>query len=166
MTTLMRRVTRRPSGPCDLAVLRQLFAESRADLLLLPADTRDVMLEMQFRAQRGACIEQHPDARRELLLLDGEVVGHLVTEIRPSHPTQAIVLLELMVRGTSRGEDIAETVLAELQHEATVTGRTFEIDPLRGGAHGSCAQAFETTQALGTTHDLGTTQPFGTTPSR
>ncbi|GAB2487996.1 GNAT family N-acetyltransferase [Jatrophihabitans fulvus] len=112
-------VERRPAEPRDTALLRDLFAESHDDLLALPPETRDLIVDMRFRALRRRHQQAHPGARRDLLVLDGIVVGQLLTaeEIATVH------LLELDVRPAYRGRGLGGRVLADLLADADATRR-------------------------------------------
>lgn len=114
---------RRPAAPRDAALLRELFAETRGDLLLQPPDTRELMIDMQFRAQRRRQQLEHPTARHEVVVVDGVALGYLVLDGDQS----TLQIVELAVRRSTRGRGIGSAVLAELIADATATGRELRL---------------------------------------
>ncbi|MDT4901750.1 MAG: hypothetical protein QOJ78_2680 [Pseudonocardiales bacterium] len=125
-------VTRRPVTFADTAFLRALFAESREDLMILPADVRDTLVDMQFRAQRRHYDEAFPLARHDLLVADGVDVGRLIVE------TSAIDvrIVDVVVQNAHRGRGIASAALAEVIAEADRERRSTRLSvwPDNGGA--------------------------------
>ncbi len=115
-------VERRLADGRDAAFLRDLFAESRDDLHLLPPDTRDVIVDMQLRAQRRAWRLEHPHARHEVLVVRGVRAGHLVT----AEDRATVHVVDLAVRPGLRGLGIGAAVLAELAADADRTRRTLQ----------------------------------------
>lgn len=112
-------VERRSAAPRDTALLRDLFAEARDDLLALPPETRDLIVDMEFRALRRRHQQAHPGANRDLLVVDAVVVGQLLTaeEIATVH------LLELDIRPAFRGRGLGGRVLTDLLADADATRR-------------------------------------------
>jgi ribosomal protein S18 acetylase RimI-like enzyme len=96
--------------PIDGEMLRALFAESRDDLAALPVDVRDVLLDLQYRAQHRSCLQHYPNARREILLLDDEPIGYLVFD--SDGPTVRVV--EICVTTRERGHGVDVVVLKDL----------------------------------------------------
>jgi ribosomal protein S18 acetylase RimI-like enzyme len=102
-------VTRRTADLSDDAFARELFATSRLDLAVLPAQVRDPLLDMQFRAQRLQYAESFPDAEYETLVADGVDVGQLIVDRGPG----SVRIIDITVHPSQRGRGIATTVLAE-----------------------------------------------------
>jgi hypothetical protein len=83
----VRRLTvvdRRRATAGDIALLRNLFADAHVELAVLPPDTRFVLVDMQFRAQRRQHTAQYPTAQHDILLVDGTEVGRLLIDRRAS----------------------------------------------------------------------------------
>jgi ribosomal protein S18 acetylase RimI-like enzyme len=82
MTSVQRRsaITRRPATPTDKPLLRSLFADSHLELAVLPTDTRFVLIDMQFRAQRRMYATAHPNAVNEIVVVDEKPVGRLLVD--------------------------------------------------------------------------------------
>jgi ribosomal protein S18 acetylase RimI-like enzyme len=107
-------VTRRLARPDDAALLRKLYAESRPDLALLPPQTREVLLDMQFRAQQRQYSASYPQARREIIVADGTDVGQLVVD----HGVDAVRIVDITVQHGRRSRGVGSTVLREIITQA------------------------------------------------
>ncbi|SHH49364.1 Acetyltransferase (GNAT) family protein [Jatrophihabitans endophyticus] len=116
-------VERRPVDARDTAFLRDLFADSRDDLLLLPSDTRDLIVDMQFRTQRRQWRLENPDAAHELLLVRGVRAGHVLV----AEDAGTIELVDLVVRVGFRGLGIGGDVVAELADDADRSRRVIRL---------------------------------------
>ncbi|MCW2796403.1 GNAT family N-acetyltransferase [Nocardioides sp.] len=116
-------VLRRAAGPLDEDLLRALFADSRPDLAMLAPEVREVLLDLQFRAQRSQYAASHPLARHEILLVDGVAVGRLLVE--DAHDVVRIV--DVTVSRDHRCRGIGSAVLRQLSHEADETGRAVRL---------------------------------------
>ena len=112
-------VQRRAATPADLPLLRSLFADSRMELAALSADSRFVLVDMQFRAQRREIDTHFPDAEHDILVLDGTDVGRVVVD--RSGPDVRVV--DITVALGHRRQAIASSVLAEIADEARAAGR-------------------------------------------
>jgi ribosomal protein S18 acetylase RimI-like enzyme len=103
-------VTRRTVTGADTPLLRELFADARDDLLLLPADVRDALVDMQFRAQRRQYAETYPQARHEVLVVDGRDVGRLLVD----YGAATVRVVDVTIRHAHRGRGIATIALTEV----------------------------------------------------
>lgn len=112
-------VRRRAVGHRDTTFLRNLFADARDDLLVLPADSRDLIVDMQFRAERRRHEAEYPAARHDLLLVRDTPVGHLVHDTDDT----TVHIVNLVVRPGYRGTGVGGAVLAELTDEADLSCR-------------------------------------------
>lgn len=124
-------VERRPAGPSDEALVRTLVLESRPDLLLLPAQVRDEIGDLQVRAQRRQHAADHPAHREELMLLDGEPVGRIVV----AESASAVRVLDLVVAAAHRGRGIARRTLAEVLAAAGDRPVRLAVQPENVPAH-------------------------------
>jgi RimJ/RimL family protein N-acetyltransferase len=122
----VRRLTaveRRPATGGDIALLRNLFADAHVELAVLPPDTRFVLVDMQFRAQRRQHAAQYPAARHDILLVDGTEVGRVLVD-----RSQGVCrIIDITVALGHRREGIATTVLAELVDEAAAAGEQVRL---------------------------------------
>jgi ribosomal protein S18 acetylase RimI-like enzyme len=114
MTTATLQVDRRPIGPEDEAFLKGLFIESRDDLTSLPAEVREQIVDLQFRAQRAQYDGSYPDACRDILEVGGVPVGRLIVASDP----REVRVVDITISAERRGEGIAGTVLGEVCGEA------------------------------------------------
>jgi ribosomal protein S18 acetylase RimI-like enzyme len=105
---------RRPAGSADESLLRGLFADSRPDLALLAPEVREVLLDLQFRAQRSQYAVSFPDARHDILLADGVEVGRLLVE----DTSDAVRIVDVTVGSAHRGRGIGSAALREVIQEA------------------------------------------------
>jgi ribosomal protein S18 acetylase RimI-like enzyme len=105
-----RQFSRRAVAPPDGPYLRALFADSRDDLLLLPSEVREPLIDMQFEAQRRQIAADHPDAVHEVLVVDGADVGRLVV----AQSADAAHIVDITIARASRRRGIATAVLREL----------------------------------------------------
>jgi ribosomal protein S18 acetylase RimI-like enzyme len=116
-------VDRRDASAGDIALLRSLFADAHVELAVLPPDTRFVLVDMQFRAQRRQHATQYPAAQHDILLVDGTEVGRLM--IDRSQGEYHIV--DITVALGHRREGIAATVLADVVAEAAAAGQLVRL---------------------------------------
>lgn len=123
--------TLRPALAEDSALLRQIFAGTRAEemaLMPLPDAQKDQLLEMQFRAQDGQYRSTYPGACFDLVLLHGAVVGRLYVDRSASH----IVLIDISLLPQYRGGGVGTQLLLGLRREAGATGRPVLLQVRRG----------------------------------
>lgn len=116
-------ITRRAATSADIPFLRSLYADAHLELAVLPTDTRFVLIDMQFRAQRRQHAQAHPHASHEVLLADGKGVGRLVVD-RSCEP---IRIVDITVALSHRREGIAGDALAAVVREADEAGRRIEL---------------------------------------
>jgi ribosomal protein S18 acetylase RimI-like enzyme len=103
MLTEVATVTRRAATPADDDYLRDLFAESRDDLWVMPADVRTVLLDAQYRTRRHQLEAAHPEATYEIVIADGVEAGLLIRD--------GADVVQLAITRRYRGRGIAESVL-------------------------------------------------------
>jgi ribosomal protein S18 acetylase RimI-like enzyme len=120
-SALRRRtaVRRRPATPRDIALLRGFFADAHIELTVLPPDTRFVLVDMQFRAQRRQHTAQYPDAQHDILVADGVEVGRVLVDRSQGD----CHIIDISVALGHRRAGIATTVLAEIIEAAVATGQ-------------------------------------------
>jgi RimJ/RimL family protein N-acetyltransferase len=125
MTSVQRHVaiTRRPATPADKPLLRSLFADSHLELTALPTDTRFVLIDMQFRAQRRRFDAAHPDAVNEILVVDDKPVGRVMFD----DSGEVIRIVDICVALGHRRHGIAGDVLAEIVRTADAAQRRIEL---------------------------------------
>jgi len=114
-------LTVRPAGPADDAFFAALYRSTRDDLLALPADPAmiDGLVAMQHRMQVAGYRQAYPDARYQVLALDGVAVGRLVSAVVDG----AVRVVDIAVLPQARGRGVAGEALRRLQAQAAAGGR-------------------------------------------
>jgi ribosomal protein S18 acetylase RimI-like enzyme len=114
-------LARRPSELRDETFLRSVFASTRALEIALSgwsAAQADVFLRMQFDAQHHHYQAQYPDARFDVVELDGAAIGRITTVRRPQ--TIHLIDIALLPAWQRRGHGAA--LLRAVQDEAARDG--------------------------------------------
>lgn len=96
--------------PADAAFLFALFASTRsADMAAMPLDVqaRTFLLEMQFRSMTATYRQEFPDARFEIVELDGTPIGRLVTDVQPD----CVYYVDIALLPQRRGGGIATALM-------------------------------------------------------
>lgn len=125
-------VRRRHAGASDGRLVRQMLAETRDDLLLMPSDVRDTVVEMQVHAERLLIAAEYPAATQEILMADGADVGRLVVDVTG----QAVHVIDLTIGRGHRRHGLASAVLREVLSDA---GRRPVTVRIKAGNHAARA---------------------------
>ena len=123
-------VRRRAVRPADLPFLRALYSDAHIELAVLPPDTRFVLVDMQFRAERSQWRTQFPAATDQVLSVDGVDVGRLLTDCT----AEAVRVVDLSVSLGRRGEGIASAALAGVVGDADAARRRVWLTVRSGNA--------------------------------
>jgi ribosomal protein S18 acetylase RimI-like enzyme len=118
MSSATTAVARRPVAPDDENFLRELFTDSRPDLVTLPADLRGALIDMQFRAQRAQYTASYPNARYEIIVANDTPVGQLVLD----EGVDEVRIVDVSVHRAQRGRGIASAVLHDVIARAERSG--------------------------------------------
>ncbi len=102
-------LTRRPVTEGDQDLLRALFVEARPDLALLPRAVREDLVDLQLRGRDRAWTAAHPQARRDVVALEGRDVGTAMV----AEAADVVHLIDLAVLTAHRGRGVATAVVAE-----------------------------------------------------
>jgi ribosomal protein S18 acetylase RimI-like enzyme len=115
----------RTATEADLAFLRQLYATTRTELSVVPWDeaTKRSFVEHQFAAQDAGYRHQHPDARFDVVEVDGEPAGRLIVDRRED----AIHIVDIALLPEFRGRGIGTQLLRSLIEEAAMRRRKASI---------------------------------------
>ena len=119
MTSEAARTSLRAATPDDRDFLLALFATTRPDLALLPAEQREVLVEMQYNAQDRQYRSANPEARFDVIEIDGALAGRLYVDPRD----EALHLIDISLLPEHRGAGTGTALLGALQDEATASGR-------------------------------------------
>lgn len=128
-------LTLRPATAEDEPFLRDLYASTRREELAgmnLGEAQRDLLLGMQFRAQRQGYEAQFPGAHHHIVLRDGAPVGRLYVDRLPGE----IRLIDIALLPEHRGSGIGGALLRDLLAEAAgsssiVSLHVLETNPAR-----------------------------------
>jgi len=119
---------RQVSLPLDEEFLRRLYASTRDDLaqLPLPEDQKDLLIGMQYDAQRLQYSRDFPGARHDILLVDGEPAGRLM--VQESDDWHLIVDVAILPK--FRGLGIGSSVIGAEQERARSEGKSLGLQVL------------------------------------
>jgi ribosomal protein S18 acetylase RimI-like enzyme len=125
MTSVRRRVAvaRRTATATDIPFLRSLFADAHLELTVLPTDTRYVLIDMRFRAERRQHALNHPRAAHEILVVNGTDVGRVLVD----RTAETIHVVDISVGLGHRREGIAAEVLDEIVSDADRDTRPVQV---------------------------------------
>jgi ribosomal protein S18 acetylase RimI-like enzyme len=115
------RFALRPEVEADAPFRLALFRASRGpgwDQIPLPAEMLTKIMEQQFRAQTQGYAEAYPQARLEIVTVDGAPVGRLATDRAPN----GLHLIDIALVPERRGQGIGEAILRALIDEAAAGG--------------------------------------------
>lgn len=107
-------VARRFAEAADNRLVRQMLADTRDDLLLMPSDVRDTVVEMQVHAERRLIAAEYPSATHEILLADGAEVGRLVVDVAGAE----VRVIDLTICRGHRRHGLATAVLRDVLADA------------------------------------------------
>lgn len=103
-------------GDADAAFLFALFASTRTeDMARMPLDENGKMflLRMQFRSMMASYRQQFPNARFEIVELDGTPIGRLVTDVQ----ADCVYYVDIALLPARRGGGIATTLMTAVLEE-------------------------------------------------
>lgn len=112
------QLTVRPEAgnDADAAFLFALFASTKAaEMALMPLDGNGKMflLRMQFRSMTATYRQQFPDARFEIVELDGMPIGRLVTDVQ----ADCVYYVDIALLPERRGGGIATALMTAVLDE-------------------------------------------------
>lgn len=125
-------LTLRPVSPADDAFLFELYASTRPDIasLGLGDAQRDMLLRVQWLAQRQGYLARYPHGEHQLVLLDGRTVGRLWVAREPGE----LRLVDISLLPAHRGSGVGTDLLRALQQESTATGKPLRLSVARDTA--------------------------------
>lgn len=107
----------RPETPADRAFRYQLFCDSRLPewyAAEFPPGVREQLLAHQFEAQTASYPMQFPQARFEIVELDGEPIGRIVVD----RPGDHIHIVDQAITPQMRGRGLGTAIMRALMDEA------------------------------------------------
>ena len=118
-------VVLRAETAADAAFRLALFSASRGpEWALFPqGPALDQLMQMQLRGQTMSHAARHPDARLDIVDLDGAPAGRLAVD----RAAGGIVLVDIALAPDARGRGIGSAIIAALLAEARDTGRPLRL---------------------------------------
>lgn len=123
-------VTLRPETPEDEAFRLALFRASRGpgwNQIALPPDMLTTIMTQQFLAQTQGYRADYPDARLEIIMVDGIDVGRMATDRR----ADALHLIDIAMTPPWRGRGVGAAILRGLMDEAQAQGLPLTLQVAR-----------------------------------
>lgn len=124
------RYALRPEVEADTAFRLALFRTSRGeawDHVPLPPDMLARIMEQQFHIQTQGYRTAYPDARLEIVTVDGAPVGRLATH----RDAASVHLVDIALVPERRGQGIGEAILRALMAEAAAAGTPLGLQVAR-----------------------------------
>jgi ribosomal protein S18 acetylase RimI-like enzyme len=115
----------RPRTDGDESFLFALYAETRDDVVGFGWGTSEVQefLAMQYRAQERAFAANHPSARSDIVVVDGQAIGRLLVDRR----AEAIHLVDISLAAEHRGHGVGTELVTDLIEEALLFDRPLHL---------------------------------------
>lgn len=120
------QVRLRPARETDVAILRRIYASTRADELAVTDWSEEQKVDfcgMQFAAQDAHYRQHYPTAQFSMIEREGTAVGRLYVD----RWEKEIRIMDIALLPEERGAGIATRLLRELQEEARATGKALSI---------------------------------------
>lgn len=117
------------SGASDDAFLFHLYASTREDIAsaLPPGLQREMLLRVQWMAQRGDYSARYGHGRHQLVLVEGEPVGRLWV----ARGEGELRLVDVALLPRFRGSGLGTELVRALQAEATEAGLPLRLSVAR-----------------------------------
>ena len=84
---------------------------------------QEAFLRMQFEMQQKSYQLQYPDANYQIIIADGEPIGHMLLV----HRDDKIILADLALLPSSRGRGIGSRIIRQLQMQAEQLSKTIRL---------------------------------------
>jgi ribosomal protein S18 acetylase RimI-like enzyme len=126
MRSIAVPVTLRPITAQDTRFLCRLYAGTRTDELSVldwSNTQKETFLRMQFDAQHTHYMAKFPEASFQVIELDGEPVGRLYVDRRPSE----IRIVDIALLPEYRGRGIGTLLIKQVLREGQISGRPVGI---------------------------------------
>lgn len=122
--------TLRPETETDAPFRLALFRVSRGpgwDQVPLPAEMLTRIMEQQFHAQTQGYRSAYPEARLEIITIDGAPVGRLATD----RAADDLRLVDIAIIPERRGQGVGGAILQALKDEAAAAGTQVTLQVAR-----------------------------------
>jgi ribosomal protein S18 acetylase RimI-like enzyme len=119
------RVTLRPERPEDRDFRYRLFCRSRQpEWDLVDRATFAAVMPHQFQAQTVSYADEFPNARFDIIELDGEPVGRIVVETR----ADVVHLIDQAIMPEQRNRGIGTAIMHDLMTRAAGAGLPVQLE--------------------------------------
>lgn len=119
------RIELRPERPEDQPFRFWLFSNSRLpELDLIQPAMRDQLMRHQFHAQTVGYAGQFPQARFDIIELDGEPIGRIVVDRTPSR----YHLVDQAIIPGQRNRGIGTAIMRDLMARAAAAGQPVQLE--------------------------------------
>lgn len=112
------RLSLRPTGSDDTAILAEIYASTRreelAPLMDWSQEQKESFLRDQFELQHKCYAETYRDASFDLLMANETILGRLYVDRRPDE----LRIIDIALLPEYRGQGIGSAILVALQDEA------------------------------------------------
>ena len=126
-------LTLRPETSGDEEFLRGLFVATQASMLEhapLDAAQKAALLEMQFRAQSASYRAGYPEARFDIIELDGRAIGRLIA----AREEGAVRFVDFALSPERRAAGLGTALIGALIEEAAAQGLAVRVDVIWNNA--------------------------------
>lgn len=133
VTTPHGTLTMRCETAADTAFLFALFAAGKAaEMTLMPMDAagKQFLLDMQFRSMMATYHQHYPNARFEIIELNGRPIGRLVTHVQPD----CVYYVDIAVVPERQRAGLATAVMTAMLEEPRRLGLPARVKVLSGNA--------------------------------
>jgi GNAT superfamily N-acetyltransferase len=128
------RIEMRPAVlPDDEDFLKRLYFSTREDdaaMWGLPEAQTELLLEMQYRAQKMQYDVEFAGAKHEIVLLDKEPIGRLMS----IHQERELLGIDLAILPEHRSKGIGTLIINGLMREAKEAGKIFNFSVVKTNA--------------------------------
>lgn len=131
VTTPHGTLTMRAETEADTPFLFALFASTKApEIGLMPVDAagRQFLLQMQFRSMTATYRQRFPNARFEIVELDGQPIGRLITDVQED----CVYYVDIAVIPQRQGGGLATALMNAVLDEPRRLGLPGRVKVLSG----------------------------------
>jgi GNAT superfamily N-acetyltransferase len=130
-----RAFTVRPArdDEADRTFLYALFVETKAaDMAAMPIDAaaKDILLRMQYSSMTATYRREHPAARWEIVELEGQPVGLLITDVGES----CVLYVDIQLSQRAQGHGLATRLMRQALEEPRRLGLPARVNVLAQNA--------------------------------
>ena len=117
----------------DAAFAFALFAATRTpEMAAMPIDAKakDFLMRAQYRSMTESCRREYPNARSEIIELEGRPVGRLVTDVGDA----CVTYVDIAILPEAQGRGLGRRVMLNALEEPRRLGLTAQVSVLMHNA--------------------------------